>query len=239
MEIKTDALVLRAVDYGENDKMATLLTADRGKLGAAVKGVRKANARLKFAAQPFCFAEFVLAERGGRHTVISASLHDGFYPLCEDIGAFYAATTVMEAADRLMYEGIVSREMLVAAVTALGQMCMGEVSLALIRFLLTAQRLAGYPIVAADCPLCGKPLAGKLRFDMSAGAFACFDCGKGTPASESTYRTIRAALGTGPQLPEGEARKDGEKRALRLLYSYFTYQTDSALDSLPEYIKML
>ena len=30
MEFKADALLLRAVDYGENDKIVTLLTADRG-----------------------------------------------------------------------------------------------------------------------------------------------------------------------------------------------------------------
>ncbi|MBO7736917.1 MAG: recombination protein O N-terminal domain-containing protein, partial [Clostridia bacterium] len=34
MEIKCNALVLRAVDYKENDKLLTLFTADRGKLTA-------------------------------------------------------------------------------------------------------------------------------------------------------------------------------------------------------------
>ena len=53
MESKTDALLLRAVDYGENDKIVTLLTADRGKIAAAVKGVKNAGAKLRFAAQPF------------------------------------------------------------------------------------------------------------------------------------------------------------------------------------------
>ena len=53
MEFKADALLLRAVDYGENDRIATLLTAERGKIGAALKGVRKAGAKLRFAAQPF------------------------------------------------------------------------------------------------------------------------------------------------------------------------------------------
>ena len=53
MEFKADALLLRAVDYGENDRMVTLLTAERGKIAASLKGVRKAGARLRFAAQPF------------------------------------------------------------------------------------------------------------------------------------------------------------------------------------------
>ena len=85
MEFKADALLLRAVDYGENDRMVTLLTAERGKIAASLKGVRKAGARLRFAAQPFCFAEYVFASRANRNTVTSASLYDGFYALCEDV----------------------------------------------------------------------------------------------------------------------------------------------------------
>ena len=37
MEFKADALLLRAADYGENDKIVTLLTAQRGKIAAALK----------------------------------------------------------------------------------------------------------------------------------------------------------------------------------------------------------
>lgn len=63
MEIKVNALMLRAADYGENDKILTLLTAEYGKISAAIKGVKKPSAKLKFAAQPFCFAEYILADR--------------------------------------------------------------------------------------------------------------------------------------------------------------------------------
>lgn len=234
MEFKTDALLLRAVDYGENDKMVTLLTAEYGKIGAAMKGVKKASAKLRFAAQPFCFAEYVLAERSGRHTVISASLYDGFFPLREDIGTFYAATAVCEACDRLIYEGMTCGELLVFAVSALRQMSEGKSSHALIVFLLSALRIAGYPLIAENCPLCGKALLGRMRFDMESGSFSCEDCAKGTPASEITYRTLRAAL-RGEKLGD----KDGEKRALRLLSSYFTYQTEVELSSLTEYTRMI
>lgn len=238
MEIKTDALMLRAVDYGENDKMATLLTAGYGKLGAAVKGVKKAAARLKFAAQPFCFAEYVLAEKNGRHTVVSASLHDGFYPLREDVCAYYAAAAVCEVCDRIAYEGMQTGSLLLLAVTALKEMTGEPPSGPLIRFLLGALAFAGYPIRAEGCALCGAALSGRMRFDMESGSFVCEACGKGTPASEVTYLTISAALSGGAP-PTGEAGKEGEKRALRLLSSYLTYQTDAEFPALIEYIRMI
>ena len=286
MDFKTDALMLKAVDYGENDKMVTLLTAERGKIGACLKGVKKANARLKFAAQPFCFAEYVFAEKSGRHTVTSASLHDGFFPLREDVEKYYAAAVVCEACDKLMYEEMPGGELLVAAVTALSRMCTEDAAFPLITFLLTALRLAGYPLRAelpamdetqtspppleggrgvgnstsigepqtspsrletgrgvGNSPSIGEPQTlpppmeggrgvGALFFNMESGSFSLE---KGTPASVVTYDVIREALGYAAT----PRTRDGEKRALRLLYSYFAYQTDSELTSLPEYVRML
>ena len=236
MEFKTDGLLLRAADYGENDRMVTLLTAERGKVSAAMKGVRKAGAKLRFASQPFCFAEYVLAEKSGRRTVISASLHDGFFGLREDIGAFYAASSLCEICDKILFEEIESGELLVSAAGSLRRMCDASPVFALLGFFLCALKAAGYPVRAAEtCPVCGKRLAGRMRFDMESGSFCCDGCGKGVPASEVTYLAIRRGLG---ERAEGDLL-DGEKRALRLLNSYFTYQTDSELSTLPEYVRML
>ena len=41
MHMRTKALVLRAVDYKESDKILTLLPQERGKLTASARGCRK------------------------------------------------------------------------------------------------------------------------------------------------------------------------------------------------------
>ena len=43
--IKVNALMLRAADYGENDKILTLLTAELGKISAGIKGVKKGGGK--------------------------------------------------------------------------------------------------------------------------------------------------------------------------------------------------
>lgn len=236
MEYKADALALRAADYGESNRMVTLLTADRGKIGAAMKGVRKAGAKLNFASQPFCFAEYVFAESGGRYTVTQASLHDGFYGLRGDLLKFYAGASVLEACDVFSQEGMEAGELLVAAVKALNviETEEGHTMSAAVAFLLRALRLAGYPVTAGDCPVCGKKIQGKRYFDMTSGAFTCSACAVGVPASASTYETI-AALKSGAE--GGTA--DGEKRALRLLKAYVGYETEAELPALGELIALL
>jgi len=234
MEIKADALVLRTADYGENDKMVTLFTADRGKIGAAMKGVKKAGAKLRFAAQPFCFAEYVLAEKNGRYTVTSAALYDGFYSIREDIRTYYAAAAVCEACDGLLYEGIVNNMLFVAAVKALGKMSAGEPDRALVEFMLTTLRCAGYPVGAGNCPACGGRIGAGLTFDFQSGEFFCGNCRIGSPASYKTYELIRSALAGKFE----ETETDAYRRSLRLLKTFFEYQTENSLPSLTEYIRM-
>ena len=234
MEWKTDALVLRSADYGENDKIVTLLTAERGKISATMKGVKKAGAKLNFASQPFCFAEYVFAEKGGRNTVTGASLHDGFFALREDISALYGAFCVTQACDLLLYEGMAGEELLVLAVRSLEELSAGGGPNALLRFLIGALGLAGYPIEAGNCPVCGSVPADRMRFDMDRGIFTCFDHSDGVPASETTYLTIRSALGR-----EDRGDMDGDIRALRLVGAYFSTKTDAEIKSLGEYLRVL
>lgn len=224
MEFTEDALVIRTANYGENDRMVTLLSAGRGKFGAAMKGVRKAGAKLNFAAQPFCFAEYTVAERAGRKTVTSASLHDGFYSLREDMTRYYTAVCVLEACDALLPEEMPSGEMLVAAVDTLNRLCAGE-EYALVGFLLNALKLSGYPVEISE--------SGDLnKFDFESGTFSYE--GAGAPVSESTVQTLRHVLGM-----RGEPTPDGYKRALRLLRSYFSYQTETDIPTLGELLNIL
>ncbi len=236
-EIKVNALMLRAVDYRENDKILTLLSAERGRITAGIKGVKKANAKLKFAAQPFCFAEYILAERGGRYTVTQVSECESFYELRTDFGKYYAACAVCEAAIALTAEGDDGAEIFALCIEALRDMCAGDPKIALAAFLLRALKASGYGInLTAYCPVCGNRLgsAEKLRFDMRSGTFGCWDCISGAGVSAPTFKALLIAEGK----LAGEAEEEGKTRALKLLREYFIRKTDSKCLSLTEYLNL-
>ena len=239
MEFIVNALMLRSVDYKENDKILTLLTAERGKISAGIKGVKKAAAKLKFAAQPFCFAEYVLADRGGKYTVINASECESFYDLRTDINKFYAASAVAEVANALTFEGDECREIFTESVRTMSEICRGGESGALIRFLLSALKLSGYGVSTEKCVQCGAELffADRLKFDMDAGSFTCGECGNGSCASRVTYNVLRKAQGK--TYENYFITADGEKRALRLLREYVSYKLNTAFKSLSEYIRLI
>ncbi len=236
---KLNAIMLRAVDYGENDKILTLLSAEEGRITAGIKGVKKAGAKLKFAAQPFCFAEYVLAQNGNRYTVVQASECESFYELRTDINRYYAACAVCEAALALTYEGDMEKSVFGDSVRALSDMCRGDEGLALISYLLKALRRSGYGVRLDDCTECGSNLlsADKLRFDMDIGCFTCWDCGSGIGASGVTFNVLRMADGL--TYDSSYITADGKKRALRLLKEYLDYKTEAKLNSLSEYIRLI
>lgn len=236
MEIKCDAVVLKAADYKENDKLLTLFAAGYGKITALCRGVKKAGAKLKFAAQPFCFAEYVLVKRGERYTVISAFQHDGFYALRENITGFYAASAVLETCDRLLPEQMQSDRLFLLCVRTLSAMGEKDPSMPLLRFLLDALACAGYAVALDGCIACGQPIGERGYFSFARGGFLCRECGGegDVPASGVTFRTLQAA-----KAGKTEAEGDGAKRALRLLKEYMNEKTEVKTECLSEYIRLI
>ena len=237
MDFKTDALVLRAADYKENDKLLTLFTPSRGKLTAGIRGVRKPKAKLSFAAQPFCFAEYVLAEKGGRYTVISAYLYDGFFPLRSDIVRYYAACAVLEIADSLLMEDGESQALFIAAVEALKNFSLtdGDAGEILLSFAITALHESGYMLDLDGCGVCGGEVKGSVFFDFAAGYFTCASCALGVRASEATYEVLRKCAGL---TYDEEKIQGGQKRALRLIRTYLAEKTEEEYPCFGEFIRL-
>ena len=71
--LKTEAIVLRSIRYGEADRILHLYTPDRGRVGAIAKGVRRARSRFGGRLEPFFRLDLVLYEgRSDLLTVTSA-----------------------------------------------------------------------------------------------------------------------------------------------------------------------
>ncbi len=79
MHMRTKALVLRAVDYKESDKILTLLTQESGKLTASARGCRKKGSPVAAGVQLLAWSDLVLYEYRGRWTVKEAAVERSFW----------------------------------------------------------------------------------------------------------------------------------------------------------------
>jgi DNA repair protein RecO (recombination protein O) len=68
---KTEAIVLRSMRYAEADRILHLYTADRGRVGAIAKGVRKTKSRFGARLEPLSHVELMLHEGGGELQTIT------------------------------------------------------------------------------------------------------------------------------------------------------------------------
>jgi DNA repair protein RecO (recombination protein O) len=237
MEFKTNAIMLRAVDYKENDKILTLFTPTRGKVVTGIRGVKKPKAKLAFCAQPFSFCEYVLAEKNGRYTVTSAYLYDGFYGLRTDITRYYAACATLEICNALLMEEESAESTFIACVETLKSLSMTEDDSAeiLLTFALRALFEAGYPINLDGCGICGESIKDTLYFDFELGTFTCSNCMQGERASRSTYEVLRKCDGL--EYDEDKSL-DGKKRALRLVKVYLSAKTEEDYPCFGEFIRL-
>src|ERR1700730_5889807 len=71
--VRTEAVVLRSIRFGEADRILHLYTPDRGRVGAIAKGVRRARSRFGGRLEPFFRLRIELHEgRGELLTVTGA-----------------------------------------------------------------------------------------------------------------------------------------------------------------------
>ncbi len=100
--MKTEAVVLRSMRYGEADRILHLYTPHRGRLSAIAKGVRRARSRFGGRLEPFFRLRMELHEgRGEILTVTGAQTLEGYPRLRDDAAALDAAARACDAVGRL------------------------------------------------------------------------------------------------------------------------------------------
>jgi DNA repair protein RecO (recombination protein O) len=100
--VKTEAVVLRSMRYGEADRILHLYTPHRGRVGAIAKGVRRARSRFGGRLEPFFRLHIELHEgRGELLTVTGAQTIEGHARLRGDARALDAAARACDAVGRL------------------------------------------------------------------------------------------------------------------------------------------
>jgi DNA repair protein RecO (recombination protein O) len=100
--VKTEAIVLRSLRYGEADRILHLYTPQRGRVSAIAKGVRRARSRFGGRLEPFFRLELDLHEgRGELLTVTGAQTVEAYARLRTDARALDAAARACDAVGRL------------------------------------------------------------------------------------------------------------------------------------------
>jgi recombinational DNA repair protein (RecF pathway) len=111
-QIRSEAVLLRSVDFGESDRIVHFLTSDRGRLTAIAKGARRSRRRFPGTLDVFNRLEIEgrLKPRASMAFLEQARLVDPFLGIRTDAARYALASFLAEMLDRLSPEGLRGEE---------------------------------------------------------------------------------------------------------------------------------
>ncbi len=239
MEIKINAIVLKAVDYKDNDRILTLYSLENGKITAGIKGVKKAGAKLKFASEPFCFAEYILNCKNGKYTVIGATYIDTFYELRLNLEKYYTSAIISDFLLNYTENEMPDTALFTLAINSIKDICYnGYEKLSLAKFLYSGVSLLGYSIINTNCSYCDESISGRVFFRFKDASFSCLECKEDgyTEIRRETYGIIKSLQNGNFDI---ESQYKDIDKGLRFLFYYIELKTDTKLKSIESYEKTM
>ena len=111
--IKTKGIVTKIVNYSDNDKILTVITADQGKIQVFCKGAQKPKSAILASTEFLSFSEFVLYEgKSEMYNLSSADVIEVFYNIRIDLDKLSYATTMAQMMNDVCQEGELSYQKL-------------------------------------------------------------------------------------------------------------------------------
>ena len=179
IQTENTAIVLRHVNYRDNDRMVTLLSPSRGRIDAIIRNCRKPKSHNLNSGELFALGDYMLHENGGHVTVTSVRLIETFYPLRNNYDRLTCGIYLLNLAEAV-----------------------AEPEQELAGFLLHFSACQGFKPRLNHCVFCGKKPEenAQLFFDAEEGGICCESCRSRrdqAPLSPGQIRWMRMALTTG------------------------------------------
>jgi DNA repair protein RecO (recombination protein O) len=237
---KVTGIVIRYVNYRDNDRILTIFTEEKGRVDAKARGCRRPKSPLLPCAQPFVFGEFQLYAGKERYTIDQCDVRESFYPLREDVERLAAGYAMLALTQTVIQQNQSNPGMFSALYHALSFLCYGDTHAVdmVICFIVRFLETNGVCPALTTCACCGESLLGarESRFSVIAGGAVCLACAAegnalfvellSLEAMRRMRRLADADMGR-VKLPPAVRRE-----LLRLLTAYMEYTLDKPLPAL-------
>lgn len=178
MLLKTDAVVLRKVKFGEADAILTLFSKKLGKIQAVAKESRSLKGRYSTGTQLFSYSEFVLFKGKNLYQVSQVDSKYSFYKRMDDILKFSYASYILELTESVITEGQTNNRLFNTLVkwlyiyTTMDKAYETFVKAYEIKLLM----YIGYKPELDHCIHCNEAVESRWRFSAKEGGLLCKNC---------------------------------------------------------------
>ncbi len=219
--IKTEAVVLNKINYGDSSNIVTLFTKDFGKISAIIKGGRNPKSKIGLVADPLNHLQIVMYKKDSREIQIISSIDliTYFAKIREDFEKLKYAFAVIELVKKLTVENEKNLKLFKGLIRILTLFNVSQEKEIIIfgRFFIFLLSERGYEMQLNKCSICGTTdlsrsllsynfergiLCGNCRknhiesFPLSAELFEYMFCLKNNQSIENkiNYETMERAI---------------------------------------------
>ena len=197
---KSFAVVIKAIDYKENDKIVWLFTEKHGKISCIVKGAKKSKSKHLSLTLPLCFGEYNFFKGRNMFNMQEGRIVNSFQGLLNNLDKLTYSTYLCELIDIALEDGEPNERLFKQFVTCLYLLSTDalEYELLVRSFELKLLKETGYGLTLENCVLCKKKLNSANYISLSDFGGVCDECVKvhGIYVSRGTYNSLRFIINT-------------------------------------------
>lgn len=180
--IKTEAIVLSKINYGDTSKIVSLYTKEYGKMSAIVKGARSPKSKIGLQVDPINYLQLVIYLKEEREVQLISNVDvlNHFPNIKLDFEKIQFSYAVLELIKNLTHENDSNEKLFRAIIRILELINEGKESpnILFARFLIYFLKEIGFELQIEKCSVCGKkdfPEEIILNFGMG---ILCQECGE-------------------------------------------------------------
>lgn len=164
--LRTQAIVLRRVEFGEADLILTLLTPQHGKISAIARAARRPGTRASGHVELYSLSDMLLGYGANLYIVTQVDLLDPFLAIGNDLERMVYASHFVELVDRFTVDDQENRLTFDLLVRGLGWLCdpTTDLRLAARYFEFRLLTIMGYAPSVFECVISGEALEAHDQF---------------------------------------------------------------------------
>ena len=197
---KVKAVVIKTMEFKENDKLVWLYSDKLGKVTAIAKGARKSKSKFLSLTLPLCYGDFVLFKGKNLYNFQEGKIVNSFQGLLENLDKLTYSSYICELIDICVEEGEINENLFKSFLICMYLLNTDALNYEILirSFELKILKETGYGLNLDICTKCRKKIAVANYISLSHYGGVCDECPKehGIYISKPAYNSIKFLLKT-------------------------------------------
>lgn len=198
--VKCKAIVLKTLDYKENDKLVWLYTDEYGKVSTIAKGAKRSRSKFLSITLPLCYGEYVYYKGRGIANLQEGKIIESFQGLLNNLDKLTYSSYCCELIDIAIAEGESNKWLFKEFVTTLYLLNTDALDYELLvrSFELKLLKATGYGLNLDYCAICRKKINVTNYISLSYYGGVCEECERihGLYVSRGAYNALKFLINT-------------------------------------------